>query len=194
MNIKKNTAQHLGAIYSSLNMYKSSDPKMHYCSGDVYLYPWSKQKFLKLKLFSSDSDVDKLMDYVMELLSYNLFLHNYFRRFWAQYNHGVKIGHVCECWDCTAEVYILDTYLNNSLNFSTLINNVTRKLGKIGGAKFVENKLNIKNKDDVGKLMRYISQSLGPKSYLAFPPHGIYTNLKPINKLQSLIFNFSEFL
>ena len=187
---KRNIARDIKALHSSFNFYVAD--KCNYCPGDVYIYPWSKKRTERLKLFTRRADIDKDKEYNMELLSYNLYLHNYFRRFWAQYNHGIKVKHVCGCWDCTAEAFILDQYVLEALGSSKFMGAVAKAIGGRNGHSEV--KIDIKKRDEVSKLMKYISHILGPKNYLAYPPHGVYVNLPPNKKLEKLIFNFVEFL
>lgn len=108
----------LGSLRSMLKFRLPWDKdQSRYLDGDVYLPVWGPTSTTEARLITSRDDPSATRVYDHELYEGQMYYHNTVMRP-SKYNHFVRGEGLDRCYDCRAEVAILDAYIEDIGHFN----------------------------------------------------------------------------
>lgn len=166
--------------------YQGDINKYPYLDGEIFIQPWAPVTSTETRLLAyrfEKGGSPPMREYNSALYEAQMFRHSLITRQLQNFKHCVCGEGIDYCWDCRAEIEILAMFLT-----SQQFPNDPKKVTNIS-EDFIA-----KNAKIIAGLSRRISKIISPEATLITPPHGIYKEMQPDDRVVNLFVKYRSLI
>ncbi len=163
--------------------YTGDINKYPYLDGEIFIQPWAPVTSTETRLlaYRFKGKSPPMKEYNSTLYEAQMFRHSLITRQLQNFKHCVCGEGIDYCWDCRAEIEILAMFLASRSEVD---------LKSVG----VSEDFIAKNAKTISGLSKRISKIISPQNTLVTPPHGIYKDIDPEDRIVNLFVKYRSLI